>query len=160
MNVFLSKPIAPYMLRDLLEQWLPEGERKKHPDSDEHVVSVHKEEKRKVLDLASVTKCMMGDEALAMHVIEAFVSDFPNQLRALKDSVARGDAVGAARQAHSMKGASASAGGMRIRERAFAMEKAGGAGNLSAVEGGIDALEEEFMEFTKAVQEECHAGHN
>jgi HPt (histidine-containing phosphotransfer) domain-containing protein len=66
----------------------------------------------------------------------------------------------AARKAHSIEGASASAGGVRIRKIVLAMEEAGKAENLKAMETVIGASRGEVQKKTNAVQEECHAGHN
>ena len=73
---------------------------------------------------------MMDDEDLARTVAEGFLEDIPRQIEALRGYLEAGDAPGAERQAHTIKGAAANMGGEHLREVAFEMEKAGKAGDL------------------------------
>ena len=63
-----------------------------------------------------------------------------------------GDAPGAERQAHTIKGASANVGGEALREVAFGMEKAGKAGDLSVAKAHMPELEAQFEKLKKAMR--------
>ena len=51
----------------------------------------------------------MGDEELSLILSDEFLADVPKQIEALRRFLDTGDAVGALRQVHSIKGASATA---------------------------------------------------
>jgi two-component system sensor histidine kinase/response regulator len=57
----------------------------------------------------------------------------PKQIEALRAFLAAGRPVGALRQVHSIKGASANVGGEALRAAALETEKAGQAGDLDAI---------------------------
>jgi HPt (histidine-containing phosphotransfer) domain-containing protein len=82
------------------------------------------EEATLIFDREGVLGRLEGDNELAQIVFAAFVEDIPSQIRALKDLVKSGDAPGAARQAHSIRGAAANVGGERLRALASEMETA------------------------------------
>ena len=97
---------------------------------------------------------LVDDEDLARIVVEGFLEDIPRQIAALKGYLKTGDAVGAERQAHTIKGASANVGGERLREVAFEMEKAAGAGNLSAAGEHMVELEARFEALNQLMTKE------
>ena len=87
---------------------------------------------------------LMDDEDLAKEISIEFLEDIPGQIKALRDFLEAGDAMGAERQAHTIKGASANIGGEALRAVAFEMEKAARAGHLIEVGGYMAELETEF----------------
>ena len=98
-------------------------------------------------------KRLMGDEELAKTVIAGFLEDIPLQIQALKDCLYTGDAHGAERQAHTIKGAAASIGGEALQAIAFEMEKQGKAGNLTAVMEYMYELEVRFERLREVLEE-------
>ena len=82
----------------------------------------------------------MDDEELVDAVLNAF-DDLPKQIEELKRMLKEGDVQGSTRLAHSIKGASANAGGERVRRVAREMEDAGHAGDLEAIRSAVPALE-------------------
>ena len=94
---------------------------------------------------------LMDDEDLARTVAEGFLEDIPRQIEALRGYLEAGDAPGAERQAHTIKGASANVGGEALRAVAFEMEKAGRAGDLDAVKGRMADLEAQFDRLKEAM---------
>jgi HPt (histidine-containing phosphotransfer) domain-containing protein len=99
-----------------------------------------------------------GDNELVMIVFEEFLNDLPRQIQALKGLVEGGDAPGSARQAHSIRGASASVGGVRMRKVATEMEKAADSGNLDTVNNRMAELEAQFLLLSEAMKRECREG--
>jgi two-component system sensor histidine kinase/response regulator len=100
---------------------------------------------------------LQENRSLAAMVMKAFLQDTPHQIQALRDLVQRGDTAGSARQAHSIKGASATVGGERLRKLATEMEKAADAGDLDSVGNRIDDLEAQFLLLRTAIDHECQA---
>jgi len=97
-----------------------------------------------VFDAASVLSRLEGDNELAQIVFAAFLEDLPRQIQALKKLVADRDDAGSARQAHSIRGASANVGGASLRKLAAEMERAADAGDWRSVVSRMDELERQF----------------
>jgi PAS domain S-box-containing protein len=85
---------------------------------------------------------------------QSFLDDIPRQIEALRGYLDASNAASAERQAHSIKGASAGVGGEALRALAFAMEKAGKAGDLGSVRARMDDLEREFVRLKEAMAEQ------
>ena len=96
---------------------------------------------------------LMDDEELARAVSTCFLQDMPQQIDMLRGCLDAGDARGAEIRAHTIKGASANIGGERLREVAFEMEKAGKAGDLSAIKARMADLESQFEARSEAMTE-------
>ena len=94
----------------------------------------------------------MGDEDLAQTVIAAVLEDIPKQIEALQGYLDVGEAPGAERQAHTIKGASANVGGEALCDKAFEMEKAGEAGDLKTVKARMAELGKEFGRLKEAME--------
>jgi two-component system sensor histidine kinase/response regulator len=73
---------------------------------------------------------MMGNQQLARLVVHAFLLDVPQQLVALEQALAMGDARTSARAAHSIRGAAANAGSDGLVPLARKLEEALNAGDL------------------------------
>ena len=146
MNDYVTKPVAPQALAEALEKWLPKetaGTTDQAPMTAEGTASVStlRNSEAPVFDRAGMMARLMDDEDLARTVTEGFLDDIPRQIEALRGYLEAGDAPGAERQAHTIKGASANVGGEALRAVAFEMEKAGKAGDLDAVEARMADLE-------------------
>jgi HPt (histidine-containing phosphotransfer) domain-containing protein len=144
MNDFVSKPIIKGVLRNALEKWLPIDESAiptvETPSNPAHT----KEGGTEVFDPAGVLSRLEGDDELAQLVFETFLADIPHQIEGLKELVKTGDHGGAARQAHSIRGASASVGGESLRKLATQMENAADAGDWHLVVSFMDELELQY----------------
>jgi HPt (histidine-containing phosphotransfer) domain-containing protein len=96
---------------------------------------------------------LMDDEDLARAVVGGFLEDMPRQIDSLRSYLDAGDAEGAVRQAHTIKGASANVGGERLRAAAFEMEKSARAGNLEEVTSRLPDLESRFARLKEAMRD-------
>ena len=157
MNDFVPKPVSIGVLRKTLNQWLPNEASARPAMAGQPVPSRSAESEPLVFDRAGMLERMQGDKDLARIVMEGFLTDIPHQIQVLKDLVESGDTAGSARQAHSIKGASATVGGERLRKVAAEMEIAAGAGAMDTVGDGIADLEAQFLLLRKAIKNECHA---
>ena len=84
---------------------------------------------------------LMDDENLAKIIIRGFVEDILQQIQKLKDFLEAGDIVGAERQAHTIKGASANISGDALQMLALEMENAGRSGDIAAMKARLPDLE-------------------
>jgi CheY-like chemotaxis protein/HPt (histidine-containing phosphotransfer) domain-containing protein len=155
MNDYITKPVSPQALAEVLDKWLPKEEKiatfkiepgEQSPPSFKSQIPV--------FDKAGMMARLMDDEDLAQMVVEGFLKDIPLQIAALKGYLESGDAAGAERQAHTIKGASANVGGERLLEVAFEMEKSAKAGDLSTVAGHMAELELQFNRLNQAMTKE------
>lgn len=162
MNDYVSKPIAPQALAEALDTWLPKdtaATTEDAPDASERTSAVsaqeHAEEpEAPVFDRAGMLARLMDDEELARTVTEAFLDDIPRQIEALRGYLDAGDVAGAERQAHTIKGVSATVGGQGLRAVAFEMEKAARARDVSAVKARMADLEGQFEALKDAMQKD------
>jgi CheY-like chemotaxis protein/HPt (histidine-containing phosphotransfer) domain-containing protein len=157
MNGFLTKPVSPEALREALEKWLGPGDGAIPAPAERLVPSTTRGGQTPVFDRAGVLEHLIGDSELVAAVMEVFLEDMPRQIQILKELLDAGDAVGAGRQAHSIKGAAADVGGERLREVALEMEKAFDAGDLSAAQACMAGLEAQFLLLRETINEEWPA---
>jgi HPt (histidine-containing phosphotransfer) domain-containing protein len=165
MDDYLTKPVSPQALADVLDRWLPREDvssttlQPGAPDGTgvggpAHVAmhEVHDTEPI-VFDRAGMLERLMGDEDLARSVSQGFLEDAPRQIDALRDFLAAGDVAGAVRQVHTLKGASAAVGAEALRSVALRMETAGRAADLGALQEELPALETEFGRVARAMED-------
>ena len=157
MNDYVSKPVTPQGLAETLEKWLPkdrdEGERIKDERGLEKTEGSPAAEPP-IWDRAGMLERLMDDEDLAKTIRDGFLADIPQQIQVLKAFLEAGDVPGAARQAHTIKGASANVCGERLRAVAFEMEKAAKTGALTAAGARKAELEAQFEQLRKTMNKE------
>jgi CheY-like chemotaxis protein/HPt (histidine-containing phosphotransfer) domain-containing protein len=147
MDDYLSKPIDPRRMAATIEKWLlaPAPERipvtRKDP-ARSNALSVFSENE--------FLERLMGDRSVACKVLAGFVEDFPVQLRRLAGQLGAGDAEGARRQAHRLKGAAATVSAGALRTLALEAEEAARAGQLDG-SGQVLLRMEAAFEQLKAV---------
>jgi len=144
MNDFVPKPILKSVLRAALKRWLCTGNAATPSGAPQVVPSTTAADTTLIFDLEGMLGRLDGDNELAAIVIAVFLEDIPAQIQTLKDFVKSGDTASSARQAHSIRGASANVGGDRLRNVASVMEKAADVGDLHAVAARMADLELEF----------------
>jgi PAS domain S-box-containing protein len=168
MNDYVSKPVSPQELADALTRWLP----RKPAARPTPAPAVRRANAKKaaaaspsesaaaapvvspgaaVFDRAGLLARLMGDEDLARTVANGFLDDIPRQIEALRSYLDTGDAVKVARQAHTIKGASANIGGEALRAAALKMETVARAGDLEAAAAGLPGLESQYARLGEAL---------
>jgi HPt (histidine-containing phosphotransfer) domain-containing protein len=154
MNDYVSKPVSRQALAEALVRWLPKEaaaatERAPVPAG---AVSVSAEEpEESVFDKIGFLDRVMDDEEFARMLMEGFLDDIPKQMRALKEFIGSGDVTGAARQAHTIKGAAANMGGETLRAAAFEVEESLKSGSLGTASAHIPELERQFARLKEAM---------
>ena len=168
MNDYVTKPISPQALAEVLDKWLPkENDEKKmmndecgmmnkeEPATDDsHSAFITTHHSSLIFDRTSLMARLMNDEDLARMLVERFLKDIPEHISTMKGYLETGDVTGIEHQAHTIRGASANMGGDRLREVAFEMEKAAKAGDLSAAGRHIPELETQFNLLNQAMKKE------
>jgi HPt (histidine-containing phosphotransfer) domain-containing protein len=86
-----------------------------------------------ILDRQSLLTRLDGDEELAGEILALFIEDAPLQLSELDSALTAHSLEQVARVAHTIKGAAANIGGLRVEQAARALEAAARAGSEHAV---------------------------
>jgi PAS domain S-box-containing protein len=163
MNDYLSKPVHPQALAQMLDKWLPQEKDEGQGTREVKVAETADGTGTRsgavsitvpVFDQVSLMVRVMEDADLAKNIMELFLEDIPKRIEMLKRFLDAGDASGVERQAHSIKGASANVSGEALRAVAFEMEKAGKAGDLDAARGLMTRLEEQLEKLIEAMGKE------
>jgi CheY-like chemotaxis protein/HPt (histidine-containing phosphotransfer) domain-containing protein len=167
MDDHVAKPAEPRKLHQMLKRWLPDrcqqtttqaiaaekGVRLQSSDTEPNKADEAHASTESVFDHAALSKRLMGDEALVCTVAEAFLTDMSSQIEQLKSVVAAGDVQQVAVQAHKMKGAAVSVGGMALSALALKMERASKAGELDTIRLELPKLEQHFVQLKVAMEE-------
>ncbi|MCP4677223.1 MAG: response regulator [Deltaproteobacteria bacterium] len=158
MDDYLPKPVNPKDLADTIEKWLPdrkevEEEMCESQETESSAPNVEEEPAAIDFDKAGLLTRMMDDEDLVQIVVDTFLEDAPKQIAKLVEYLESGDAEGAARQAHTIKGASANVGGEALRKVAYNMEKAGKAEELDVIRADMPKLEACFEKLKEAMSQ-------
>ncbi|MEM5788666.1 MAG: response regulator, partial [Syntrophobacteraceae bacterium] len=157
MNDYVSKPVTPHEVAEVLEKWLPR-DKVKSANKD---AAIHEGVSPSsniipysplIFDREGMMARLMDDEELALTVAEGFFGDMQNQIASLKSYLEAGDVMGAGSQAHIIKGASANVGGEVLRMVAFEMEQFGDTGDIEGILSRFPELEERFAELKAAME--------
>ncbi len=166
MNDFLTKPVSPRSLAEALEKWLPKeesGARDQESGARDQESGARDQESgaregEQVFDRTALVARLMGDEELAGTILQAFLTDMPRQIEALRGSLEAGDGASVEAQAHSIKGAAANVGGDALRAVALALEQAGKAGELESMKTCLSELEAAFEELKQTAEGALRCG--
>ncbi len=152
MNDYVTKPVSPQALADVLRLWLTEetGTASQPVANTTAPVSSQKTAVP-VFDHAGMMERLMDDEELVRVVLNGFLEDIPRQIAALQVYLESGDAAGIELKAHTIKGAASNVGGERLRESAAKIEQAGKAGDLADARTSLANLSEQFAALRTAV---------
>ncbi len=144
MDDYLSKPVKPQELSDMLEKWIM-----RQDSFQQKQASVQDTEPLEdVFDRTSLLDRLMGDEELANEILSEFLEDVPRKFTALQEALDNGDAPSVELQAHTLKGASANVGAVALQEMAHHIEVAG---DLETVKACMPELEAQFDRLKEAM---------
>ena len=157
MDDYVSKPVFPKTLAEVLEKWLPrdrdESKRFVSSEAQTPARSVPSgEPDLTVFDKVAMTSRLMDDDDLAQKVVTAFLEDIPKQFDVLRTCLRDGDLACAERQAHTIKGASSNVGGDACSAAAFQVEKACKSGDIRDALAQLPNLESQFSRLKAAVE--------
>ena len=155
MDDYLSKPIVPAKVIDMLDKWLPKHAK---PGSIEEideveVVAALTEESVAVFDYDDMAGRLMGDVELMQSVAEIFCEDVVEQIANLKTAVETADVAKSTAIMHQIKGAAANVGGKSLSALALKMEQAGKAEQMDEIEQNVALLEQEFNALKMAMEQ-------
>ncbi|MBV1952282.1 MAG: response regulator, partial [Cycloclasticus sp.] len=154
MSDYLAKPLSPSKLHSVLEKWLPEQCQQvlaSDNDAKENKNGVEVSLKPMLADsspsveqtfnYAILKERMSGDDELVHTVLNAFLTDLPEQIKLLKEAVGCQDKEMATSLAHKIKGAASNVTGMAVSSKALELEQSGKDGDLSKIIAKLPELE-------------------
>ncbi|WP_072622017.1 response regulator [Spirulina major] len=111
MNDYLSKPINPSQLLEILHQWLPSA-------------PTRPKRSRELFDADHLADLLDGDRVVITQVYEVFLRETRIDLEELERAIARRDLTYAQCKAHGLKGAAANIGCTALSQTAYNVEAA------------------------------------
>jgi PAS domain S-box-containing protein len=152
MNDYISKPVTPRALAEVLEKWLPNNAAIRHQNANGRSnLPSSAVDPAAIFDKTGLLGRLMGDQKLALRILDGFLEDMPRQLLSLAKFVEAGSAKDIENQAHRIKGASASVGGTGMQAVALEMEMAGRSGQLGEVKEHMADLTAQFVRLKEAI---------
>jgi HPt (histidine-containing phosphotransfer) domain-containing protein len=104
-------------------------------------------------DLADLTERTCGDRELLLELVEIFRADTPEQMRTLRAAMAAGDAHGAERRAHHLRGSLSNLAARPAADAALDLESRARAGALEEAGEALVRLEREIARLDAALGE-------
>jgi|GEM_PF-1256056 len=130
MNDYLSKPIEPDTLLEMLEQWLPENNEELIFSGQQAIIEDNTQEKIEVKNMAltwdkqAVLKRVMGKEKLLSSLVSSFLKEMPDRIDELLQSAEQQNSEEIRHQAHTIKGVCANLSALVLQQKALELENA------------------------------------
>jgi len=137
MNDFLSKPIRPHTLKDMLVRWMPRALPAEAPDTGAG-------------DELDMVKEMFGADFADLAAL--YRNDSPPRIAAMREAQAAGDSAGLAKVAHALGGSSASIGATALSALCRDLESAAKAGTLDDFAVRLESIEAEYRRIDAKLQ--------
>jgi two-component system sensor histidine kinase/response regulator len=148
MDGYLSKPIRPQELDEVLDSYLAKDRVDKHLPEIMHPLlpSVSGEELLERID---------GDREFLSELIELFKQDYPSQVLLARKAIGENDAASLQRVAHTLKGALGNLAAPVGSGLAVELESLGKEGDLAVAGKKLSELEAELPRVVEALQDLC-----
>jgi two-component system, sensor histidine kinase and response regulator len=138
MDDYISKPVDRNALRLCLERWIAVPNAQTQTQAS--VTSSPVTENVPVFDRKRMQTLSDGDAEFERELIDAFITNIGTHLSTLQSSIVAGDLAGVAREAHSLKGASADIGAVALAACAGRIEAAATAGDTASMTAMLTEL--------------------
>jgi signal transduction histidine kinase/CheY-like chemotaxis protein len=147
MDDYLSKPLRPEELDDILDRYTAKGKTEPAPAEDaESTDCVNVEELLERVD---------GDRAFIAELAEIFREDYPRQIQALREGVISVEPDKVRCAAHALKGALSNLAAAEASSLAASLEAKGRSGDLAGTVRVVDQLESELQLVDRRLHSIC-----
>ena len=147
MDGYLSKPIRPQELDDLLDNYLA---RKSNANSREL-----KPAGNGSIDVAQLLDRIEDDRSFLAELVDVFRREYPQNLEAVRSAIKTRNPAELQRAAHTLKGALANLSAVRATPLAAELEQMGRSQDLSNAQSTLDRLLVELPDVTRALEALC-----
>jgi HPt (histidine-containing phosphotransfer) domain-containing protein len=155
MDDFLSKPIDPSVLLNVIQRWLIQDD--SPPETANSIVSNTPEPKELMSDNSSkhvelmfdhddLLRRMDNDDDIIVLIVEAFLEDIPARIDAIESALTSTDFNQLIREAHSIKGTAANIGAKALSQYALELEQAAKLEDNDVSQQTFETLKECFAE--------------
>jgi len=145
MDAYVSKPVWPEKLADLLDRFIPKGTDAKLPTAAKGDAALDPK------TLAFLKELGERDADGTGEMVGIFLRDARSRIDTLWEASAAGDAATVLQVAHSLKGSSASLAAKAMATLCAELENS--PGDQRSLDATIDRLEEEFVRVSAALRE-------
>ncbi len=152
MDDYLSKPFSSAGLMEMLYKWLPIAPAAPPPTpSSAPVNGIGEMDGREVFDAEGFFSKLFDDREEGKSLLGLFLEAVPEDIGRLRSEMERGDLEGAARTAHSIKGAAGNACSPLLSDRAKALQLAAKDGDDARARALFAELEVAFEQARQAI---------
>lgn len=152
MDDYLSKPFSSAGLMEMLYKWLPIAPAAPRPTpSSAPVNGIGEMDGREVFDAEGFFSKLFDDREEGKSLLGLFLEAVPEDIGRLRSEMERGDLEGAARTAHSIKGAAGNACSPLLSGRAKALQLAAKDGDTARARALFAELEVAFEQARQAI---------
>ncbi|MDH5700159.1 MAG: response regulator, partial [Nitrospirota bacterium] len=167
MDDYLTKPIKPEKLQDMLHRWLPQEER--HVPTLHHVDDGTQLQKplsgsdplntvvqeTQTLDSERLAEWQaLGGNEFVCKILTNFIREVAECVSDVQEAVASENREALTQAAHGLKGICRNVGVKKLAELAFAMEQQGGQDSFDTVRLKLSSLEQELTRVQQALEHE------
>ncbi|MCP4155504.1 MAG: response regulator [bacterium] len=133
MDDYISKPVSPQKLTEIIELWLKKKSSKNSADSNDIISEESPKDNipdSDIYDHIAMTERMMGKASLVNKIAVTFLKDADSIMTKMKEALEKGELFEIRRYAHSLKGAAGNVCAYTFQETAFEIEKKACSGDL------------------------------
>ncbi len=150
MDDYLSKPIEPDRLIQMVEKWARAGETPAAATPQESAAPPS--ETSAPFDYEALLARCAENASLAREIVTKFITRTPQELRELEEALEKGDADAVSAHAHRLKGAAATLSAEPLRAAAAALESLGKSGQMAGGPEQFARLRQAFAHLAEAVE--------
>ena len=150
MDDYISKPIRLTEIQDALVRW----GRKIHTEKLQSLASHSNKKRESVMDKDMINNLKDMGADIFVELIQLYLEEAPNQIAEIRQLFASGNAKAMGEAAHSLKGSSLNLGANDLANICKQIELKGKRGDLSALEGLFDQLDQQYQEVQKELEHE------
>jgi two-component system sensor histidine kinase/response regulator len=142
MSDYISKPVQPRELAEVLTRWL--GHEEPRPSAAAPDVADNTESASQTFSTTAFLQRLMGDEEVARSISRTFLQEASQRIAELQTALQNSDLPTAIRHAHSLKGSSANLGAQDLRDSAAVLETLLRSGDMAQASNILPQLLEHF----------------
>jgi len=145
MDDYITKPINPVQLQNVLKKWLLNIDSVNSEKLDEQSED-NSQNTNLIWDESDALKRLGGNNSLLIRLIEVFVTDINSELMQLKKAIDKNDIKNSQLHAHSMKGAAANLSAFKLQEISLNLENTAKKNSLEELKNGYQNIEKVTQE--------------
>jgi signal transduction histidine kinase/CheY-like chemotaxis protein/HPt (histidine-containing phosphotransfer) domain-containing protein len=154
MDDYLSKPVKPKELEQMLEKWLKgyETENGTHPQPLETLQEETVAVELQIFDELEMLERLGNNPELLQEIMKMALDDFPLRLELLREALKTGDRMSMKRVAHTIKGMAANLAAPRLQQTAGQLENQTAETAFERLQVVAAAVEEQITELMERIQ--------